>query len=329
MGGSTSKSVVNQISQQITDAAINTVQSCEQIATQTQNLNAANTGFRFWSTYRLEQQTDISVQCFSDVKKQTDLQNKIIGILSQNVTAEGVALWGAFGKTASEAQANISSLVKTNITMTNIQKTYSAIAQHQTANFSNSGVILFDQVSLTQGSKIFAAATLQEVDKAGIFNTLEQYIDNSASSKQAGPFDFIANIFGSIASGITGTIMFFILIIIGAILGVIVLFKIIGSMGGPSNPQQFTQQVRPQNNAQLNTQPLPNAQTQQVLSVQSNTQSNVQTLPNMQLTQPNTQSTAQQIAQGASTVANVVSAIPLPKKLAPIKTAATVISQTV
>lgn len=239
MGGSSSKTSVQQLSQAISNVAMSTVQDCETSVAQTQNLNVNNTGFKLWGQYHLDQQSEIRSDCFSDVAKQADLQNKIISTISQATTAQSVALLGAFGTSKSEADAKLTSMVKNNVTMSNIQKSYNNLKQTQNATFNNSGVIGFEQVDLTQGSKLFAAATLQEVDKAGIFNQISSYVDQQSAAKQENPLDFIAKAIGAIGSSVMMSIIFFIVIMAVAVLGVVVVIKMLGSGGSPP-PQQMT-----------------------------------------------------------------------------------------
>lgn len=229
MGGSSSKTSINQLSQALTNVAMSSVQDCQVSATQTQNLSVNNTGFRLWGTYHLDQQSEIRSDCFSDVAKQADLQNKIISTIAQSTTAQSIALLGAFGTSASDASANLSNIVKNNVTMSNIQKSYNTLKQTQNASFNNSGVVGFEQVDLTQGSKLFAAATLQEIDKAGVFNQISSYLDQQSSATQANPLDFIAKAIGAVSSSLSMSILFFIIIIAVAVLGAVVVIKMLTS----------------------------------------------------------------------------------------------------
>lgn len=231
MGGSQSKAEISQLSQAITNVTMSTVQTCEVSAQQDQSVAVNNTGFKLWGTYKLEQQTEISSDCFSDVNKQAELQNNLINTISQAATAEGVALLSAFGASAADAKTNLTNIIENKVTMNNIQKSYNSIKQKQAATFNNSGVVLFEQVDLTQGGKIFAAATLQELDSAGIFNIIESYLDQRSDAKTENPLDFIANAFGAISSTILLVMFFFILIIIAAIIGAIVFMN-----SGAENP---------------------------------------------------------------------------------------------
>lgn len=214
MGGTQSKAVVKQLSEVLTNVCVETIQSCEVVADQSQTITVVNTGFKFWGNYTLKQETEIRSDCFSNTQKETELQNKLIEKISQASTAEGTALLDAFGGSKSVAKTELGNIVKTNITMSNIQKSYSSIKQGQSAEFMNSGIIVFETAELVQGSKLFAAATLKEITNAGIFNTIETYLDQQASAKSNNPFDVLAKIFGSIALAILFVIVFIIIIIV-------------------------------------------------------------------------------------------------------------------
>lgn len=218
--GSKSKTTINNLSQQITNISMSVVQSCVVNSQQSQNLNITNSGFSFWTDYNLEQSTEVSSQCFQDSSKQVQLQNQLINSISQATSADGVALWGAFGSTQSSAKANLTNIIQSNVTMSNIQKNYNSILQTQNVTVSNSGAALFQSVDVKQGAQVFAAATLQTVDSAGVFNTISNYVDQQSSSSQAGPFDFIADIFKGISSQFIYGMLFFVVVIIGIIIAV-------------------------------------------------------------------------------------------------------------
>jgi hypothetical protein len=219
MGGSESKTTVSALSSAISNVAISTVQSCEIAAQQSQSLTVVNTGFKLWGTYKMDQQSDISAECFNDVNKQVELQNKIIETIAQSSSATNVALLGAFGSSTSEAQANLTNIVRNNVTMSNIQRSYTDIKQNQQADFLNTNVVVFEQIELTQGSKIFAAATLKEIDKAGIFNQITSYVDQKSSATMENPLDFIAKAIGAVTSSLLMVILLIILIIAAIALG--------------------------------------------------------------------------------------------------------------
>lgn len=229
MGGSESKTAINSLSSAIAEIVAKTVQSCEVSSEQNQSLVINNTGLKLWGSYKMDQQTDISSSCFSDVNKQVEIQNKIIEAITQASSSSNVALLGAFGSSSSEASANLNKIIKNNITMENIQKTYTSIKQNQSLTMNNPGVVVFEEVALTQGSKLFAAATLKELDKAGVFNQISSHIDQKSSAKMDNPLDFIANALGAISASIMLVILLVIIIIVGIVFGGPYLLKLLFS----------------------------------------------------------------------------------------------------
>lgn len=230
MGGSESKTTLEVLTKQISNIAMNVSQSCEVQSDQKQKLNVKNTGLRLWGDYRLEQKTDIQQSCFTDTKKETDLQNQIIQAISQASTSSNVALLGAFGKSESKAETKLRNIIKSKVTMSNIQSAYSSIRQRQSANFSNSGIIGFERADLVQGSQLFAAATLQVMDQAGIFNTIDNHIQQTSAATQENPLDFIPKSLAALSSWLMYVIIFIVIVAVA----VLVLFI-------PNKPEQDVQ----------------------------------------------------------------------------------------
>jgi len=239
MGASESKTTINSLSQTISNISMTTVQDCMVSSDQSQTFEMVNTGFSFGGTTRLVQETDVSSRCFSDVSKQTDLQQKLVQAIEQETDATNTGLLGAFGNTTAEAKANLKTIIETNITMSNIQNSYNTIKQTQSVKFRNEGTMLFRDVELVQGGKLFAAAVLKEVDNAGIFSTIEAHVDQKAKSTVDSPFQFVADIVGDVAGTISTGFMFYILLIGGAIL--LFFYMSRGGSSGQPGAQNYDQ----------------------------------------------------------------------------------------
>lgn len=194
MGATQSTTVVNSLTKSITNIAMNSLQNCTDMVTQEQNLTINNSGFKLFGNYDVSQASVVKSECFADLNKQTDIQNKIVDAISQATTSTGQGILGAFGYTSSEARANLQNIVKNNITMSNIQDSYNAISQKQTVTTNNSGFVLSESIDLTQGAQIFAAATMQEVYKAGIMANITKYVDQTSGAETKSPFAFITDL---------------------------------------------------------------------------------------------------------------------------------------
>ena len=215
MGGSSSKTVLNQLSETITNMAMQTVQDCLVTADQEQNLNINNSGWNIFGLYKLKQSTDVSSTCFNDSQKQAELQNKIYNAISQASTAQGTAVLSAFGSSSSAAETNLKSIIKNNITMSNIQKNYNMIKQKQNANVNNSGLSFFTSVDMTQGAEVFAASTLQEVISAGIFDKIGTYVDQNSQADTTSPLNIFGDLFGSLGSSLYYLFIFIVVLVVG------------------------------------------------------------------------------------------------------------------
>lgn len=208
MGNTKSQSAITNISEQITNVAMESVQDCQTTSTQKQNLDVNNSGFRLFGSYKVEQKTDVKSQCFSDVNRQSALQNNIVNAITQATTSSGQSVWPAFGNTKAKATANVKNIITNNVTMKNIQKTYNALRQKQSAKITNSGVVLFESVDMSQGASVFAAATLQEVANSGIFNQIQTNLDQTTTAKTQSPLE------GLFAGLTTIAALFFLLIVV-------------------------------------------------------------------------------------------------------------------
>lgn len=211
-----SQIAIDNLSETITSISMQTVQDCLVNVDQNQSVNINNSGFKLWGSYNVEQQTDVNSKCFSDVNKEAQLQTAIVNAISNAATAEGVALLPAFGGTQAEAITTLKNIVKTSINMDSIQKNYNAIKQNQSVSMNNSGTVIVEQVNISQGAKVFAAATLQQVSNSGIFNRISSHIDQTTSATSKNPLSFI----GDSAKIIIFLIFFVIIVIVLFVFGI-------------------------------------------------------------------------------------------------------------
>ncbi len=232
MGGSQSSTVINGLSESISNIASNTVQNCVVNSDQSQDVTYNNSGWSLWTTATVSQSTDISVQCFSDSAKQAQLQNEIINLIAQSATTKGVALLDAFAAPNSTAVANLTNIVRNNVTMSNIQSQYTTIKQNQKVTFNNSGINVFSSSDVSQGAKVFAMSTLSVIESSGIMTKIANHVDQSANTSTENPLNFLADIAsaisGGLITGVAGAVMFFIFLIILVFGGGYLLISLIG-----------------------------------------------------------------------------------------------------
>lgn len=323
MGGSQSRNEITQLSEQLNEVASSTVQNCVADIAQDQSVREVNTGIWFWSEVKLQQESEIKAECFSSITKQTELQNNLINKISQTTSTQGIALLDAFSAAGSTASANLTNIIRNKVTMSNIQNSYNAIKQKQSVDFENSGLMVYRQVDLTQGSKIFAAATLNELNKAGIFTTIETYLDQKSSTKLDNPLAFLTDLVGSIASGVTGGMVTVVLMFFVIILSPFILIALISRIGGSSNntvyvePTPMSNEIAEEPGVESNEQPEEIPPVMPLLDTQPQPQPQTSTQPQKISTSANVQSNVNTAIETASTAVNLLNS--LSKKQPPVQ----------
>lgn len=245
MGGTNSKSSIGSLQQTITNISYNVAQSCAVNSDQNQEVTSTQWSWFGSNSATVSQTTDIDFTCATKSNKQTDLQNQIISAIANSSDANGVALFSAFGRTKAEAVSNINNTVTTNLTMSNIQQTYINVKNSQKGFFSQVAIFGSNRVDVTQGASIFARAVNEIIESAGIYQTIESHIENSASSKEENPLQFLANIFTGAASTAMYIVIGIILIIIMLGLGIVFAGK---SIGGGDEIESYIDQDEPNDN---------------------------------------------------------------------------------
>ena len=133
----------------------------------------------------MEQATDVKSSCFTDIKRQAQFQNDVINAIKQATTSDGGSIMPSFGSTSSSAETNLTSIIQNSLNTSTLQKNYTAIKQNQNITFNNNGIVGFQQVQLTQGAQIYAAAALKSLDDAGVFNSISNHVDQTSSASNS------------------------------------------------------------------------------------------------------------------------------------------------
>lgn len=238
MGGSSSKSVVESLSQQINEISMSIVQDCVSVSEQRQIVTSENAGWSFGSSLKIVQTSTISSECFSNTKKQTELQNRIYQAVQNAAEANGVGVLSAIGASKSVADTKLITMIRNGVTMSNIQRNYNKIQQTQEVVLRNaaSGVQIFHSVDISQGAEIFAAATLEAVDAAGVFNALTTSIEQQSKATTENPLDFIVKAIGTAFGAISDSFIAIAMIIV-AVIGFI-FYVVIRSGGSDDDTEQ-------------------------------------------------------------------------------------------
>lgn len=207
MGQSESSSVVNALTEQITNISQSSVQSCLVSTDQSQSLKFVNNGSSWFTSSKMKQATDVTSSCMQDVARNNKLVTDIAATIANDAKAAA-----SFGSSKAEALTNITNILTANITTESINKQYTLIKQDQSAEIINNGRMVGNSFDMSQGAEVYAAAILKTIDNAGVFTKIQNDIDNSASAEGFSLFGL-----SNIMSYIMIAFVAFILIIVGVV----------------------------------------------------------------------------------------------------------------
>lgn len=225
MGGSSSKSMVSVLNQISMDASMRTIQSCSTSATQDQLMELEAQGSIVISNVKLTQGVQVNSKCLAQTQKQIELKNDVATAITNFAEASGPAVLGALGASKSEAYANISNILNTNINMDTVQESVTASLQRQKVKAkSTEGRVIVSNLTMEQTAKVWAEAIVSDEQFAKSIVSLASKIDQGTKAETTDP---IANLVGAVTKGLAGAAMLPLIIGIVSIVIIIVLVLII------------------------------------------------------------------------------------------------------
>lgn len=197
MGSTSSKTIVNQVSEQVTAISSQIAQKCNNLVNQRQNFNMFVGGDLIGNQISVSQSTDVDFRCAMTSNVQNDLQNQLIAAVQNIAKQQTVPI--NLQSVVNEAQTNISNSIRNNITLSNIQESYNQIAQGQKTSIVVAGSATGNVIDISQGSKVFAAATTDVLERSGVFNKIKSTADQLSQQRVVTPV-------GEVVSGVSDTV---------------------------------------------------------------------------------------------------------------------------
>lgn len=205
MGQTKSKNLVDIVNDVSASVIMNNVQNCSSVSTQTQNIS--NSG---WLIGVSQSSTSvINLNCASSFQMNTDIANQIANAIAQEAKSQNIALLGALNFNSAENIVNIASRVNNTITTSLVQNTLTSIAQAQ--NISGIGVGV--GISQTIDATTVQSALADAISRTNLATSIANDSNQSASAETTNPLSFITDSIW--------IMLLFVVIIIGAILGVL------------------------------------------------------------------------------------------------------------
>jgi hypothetical protein len=223
MGGSSSKTSTELISEVISKHVTKNIQNCTTVVNVKQKLSASGKGsiIRIGKNATINQTVSISINCIQKNVNVDSIKKQINHAISQTSTASGESILSVIGASGSDAISTIRNVVNNVVTVENIQNCAAKVNQQQLFEASNGAQIIFDPGSsanqtLNMMNNCFADMTTKIMDQTGISSDIDQVAD----AKTTSPFAFISDIVGEISP--FKMISLFFILIITVIIGVVV-----------------------------------------------------------------------------------------------------------
>jgi hypothetical protein len=215
MGGTSSKSIANDLTNLCTKVVADSLLTCTGIATQSQilsytqikgNLNVQN--------INLSQGTSVDLKCVMDAVKQSDIASKVAESLAQAAEAKGEAVLSAFGSTKSAAISNLTTQIQNNISANTTADLETVLSQNQELYVNNvDGNVVMTNVTMSQSATEVASALMHTQTYSTVINATADTIYQKTSSQETNP----------IADIVSAMFQAPIMILAGLVLGVVLL----------------------------------------------------------------------------------------------------------
>lgn len=221
MGGTESKTWSNIVNDIAVDVISRNVNKCVTTTNQEQTIGAAYVGGSVdISGINMTQSSTIDSTCILRSDTQNDITTQLGVALAESASAAGESVLSALGSTKSEAAANITNALKTNIQNVNMQEAYTASSQKQQYLF---GIVEKDfklsNLNMNQTVKLASESLMGTTAYSKVINEVKNVVDQQTVSKETNP---ISNIIGSVGNAFSGAMAPF------AIVGGLVALVVIG-----------------------------------------------------------------------------------------------------
>lgn len=231
MGGSSSKSTVQKLTDIATKVANSNIQHCVTMATQEQLLDIDNDGgTMILGNISQKQGVSINMECAMSTETQNQIQNDLASQISAAVNSST----GDFtsGKSKSVSDVDIKNILSTNISNENLSEEMTSSTQLQKLRIHNGpgGTVIASGVSQEQGSQMIASAMMTTGQYSGALNKIADTIDVTAKSESKGIFSSLFDMLGSMFNSWTMMIAGIVIAVI--FLGFLLLRLLAGGSGG-------------------------------------------------------------------------------------------------
>jgi hypothetical protein len=226
MGGSSSKTTFESLTEVAINVANEQVQKCTSTASQSQVLQIKGTkGDVKIGGFSQRQAVSIDMKCAFDNNTQSNLQAKLAQEITQMAEAKGGDITAGFGNSSSEANTNIRNLFSTNINNSSLMAAVSSTMQEQKISVEDTdGNVIIADVEQDQTARNMAEVMMSNTQYSGVLHEIATKIDQKAKSQGGGIFTNMFDMIGGIFENLKGVILAIVIAIAVAVGGGILIY---------------------------------------------------------------------------------------------------------
>lgn len=209
MGGSSSKTTFESLTEIAIDVASEQVQKCTTTASQDQMINIRGTkGDVKMSGISQRQGVSVNMDCAFSSTTQNDLQTQLAQQITQKLEAKGGDFTAGFGNSRSEANTTIKNLFSTSVNNKSLMEAVSSTLQRQSLDIADTGgnVIIAD-FSQEQTANNIAKVMMDNTQYSGVLHEIATQVDQQAKSQGGGIFTNMFDMIGGIFDNLKGVIL--------------------------------------------------------------------------------------------------------------------------
>lgn len=217
MGGTTSKTTLEVLTDIATNVAADSLLTCTNIATQSQILTFSRIkGDITLQGIELSQGTAVDIKCAMDATKQAEIASKVAEAIIQTAESKGEAVLSVLGNTKSDAISKLTSKFTNKISADTTTELKMLIGQNEEIAIDDvSGNVIMTNITMSQSSLAVASALMKTQTYSSVISETATTIDQHTKTEEKNPLaELIQSIFQAPILLLAGIVLGVILLII-------------------------------------------------------------------------------------------------------------------
>jgi 23S rRNA pseudoU1915 N3-methylase RlmH len=195
MGGTSSKSTSEILTQISVEASMNSILSCTSAATQSQLIELGYVAKDVIITgLTMKQSASVDSKCVMEAKKVADISTAVSNAIAQYAESKGQAVLSSLGNTKSEVVTKLTNDFKSRVDANTAQQMTSIVDQQQGTKIKSiGGSYVLKDATFEQGAQVTAQALMSTNAFSSVINETATKIDQVSKTQETTIFTDIAN----------------------------------------------------------------------------------------------------------------------------------------